>query len=137
MAGDGVSGRALWLSLALAAYIVGLSYVAKGERQPGLLRYWPLAFLLVPAIFAILLNDGPSLFPTLMILCVYLLWTGSCLRSLFDPASPNPGKCVAGLLAGIVWVDLLATGGDSLRLNLTLPLLFLLAKVFQRHIPAT
>ncbi len=134
---EGVGANALWLSLGLGAYIVGLSYVAKAERQPGLLRYWPFPFLLVPALFAFLLNDGERFMPSLVIVCMHLLWTASSMQHLFDNKNPNPGKCVSGLLAGIVWVDLMATGGESLQLNLAFPMLFLLARVFQRHIPAT
>ena len=136
-ASGGIDGRALWLSVALGSYIVGLSYVAKTEHQPGVFRYWPFPFLLAPVLFGFLLNDGDRFMPMIVIVSMLLLWTASSLQHLFDQTNPNPGKCVSGLLAGIVWVDLLAIGGDSFQLNVALPMLFLLARTFQRHIPAT
>ena len=47
-AGDGLTGAAIWSALALAAYIVGLSYVARKETGHVALDYWPCALLAAP-----------------------------------------------------------------------------------------
>ena len=50
----------------------------------------------------------------------------------------NVGRSVSGLLAGIVFVDLLAiAGGGSHLITLLFLGLFALARLFQRFIPAT
>ena len=62
---------------------------------------------------------------------------GPCLRHTFREASPNRRLTVAGLLAGIVLVDLLATAGGSAGTILAFAALFLLAIFLQRYVPAT
>lgn len=133
----GLTGRAVWLATALAAYIVGLSYIAKTENQPGLLRFWPCLLLSLPAVLALLLNDGPTLLPSMALLAVFVGWTLYALRLLFAKPYRNVPAAVSALLAGIVWVDLLSTAGTQPTLLLLLPAFFLLARAFQRWIPAT
>ena len=133
----GLTGRAVWLATALAAYIVGLSYIAKTENQPGLLRFWPCLLLSFPAVLALLLNDGPTLISSMVLLAVFVAWTLYALRLLFAKPNRNVPAAVAALLAGIVWVDLLSTAGTQPTLLFLLPALFLMARAFQRWIPAT
>src|SRR5947208_2748981 len=45
---NGVMGLSIWTALVLAAYIVGLSYLARKESTPGPLQYWPCVFLAAP-----------------------------------------------------------------------------------------
>jgi hypothetical protein len=44
----------VWAALALAAWIVGLSYIARRESRRGPMADWPLAFLAVPGVLAVL-----------------------------------------------------------------------------------
>jgi hypothetical protein len=44
---------------------------------------------------------------------------------------------VSGLLAGIIWVDLLAVAGGTTTIAMLFVALFLLARLLQRVIPAT
>ena len=66
-----------------------------------------------------------------------MVWLFRSLRFLYWYAQPNIGRAVSSLLAGIVLVDVLATGGLTPGANLTFGILFVLAVIFQRLIPAT
>jgi hypothetical protein len=59
------------------------------------------------------------------------------LRHAVWSPQPNIGRTVSGLLAGIVLVDLLAVGGGTLGIGWLFLILFALALIFQRFIPAT
>jgi len=133
---DGITGLAWWSAMALAAYIVGLSYVARFESAPGALRYWPLFFLVAPVVLAYFVNAGEYGPRSLWLSLLLLVWIGMCLRFTFVTKDRNFGRTVAGLLAGIVLVDLLAICGQP-PVALVLPALFMLALIFQRFIPAT
>lgn len=137
IAPNGITGTVVWLSLALGAYIVGLSYIAKSESQPGVVRFWPCLLLATPIGLAIILNDGSALLPSSILMLGLAAWIAFSIQFIYVASRKNIGTAVSGLLAGIVWVDLLATAGDSPTLNLALPLLFLLARAFQKIIPAT
>ncbi|HVK58953.1 MAG TPA: UbiA family prenyltransferase [Candidatus Kapabacteria bacterium] len=133
----GVTGLAIWSAFALAAYIVGLSYVAKSESTWGPLKYWPCLLLLVPVVLAYLVNKGPYK-PIGMIFSVTLVvWVVRNLSFTFWSGDKNIPRTVSGLLAGIVLVDLLAVAGGSVEIALVFMLLFVGALLFQRFVPAT
>ena len=134
---NGVTGLAIWSALALAAYIVGLSCLAKKESAQTTLRYWPLALLLAPVALALIVNGGRYRAYAVCLGLVLVLWVTKCLLPLFNAAQRNIGRAVAGLLAGIVLVDLLAAADCVHPLPLVFILLFILALLFQRFIPAT
>ena len=134
---NGVTGLAIWSALALAAYIVGLSCLAKKESAQTTLRYWPLALLLAPVALALIVNGGRYRAYAVCLGLVLVLWVTKCLLPLFNAAQRNIGRAVAGLLAGIVLVDLLAAADCVHPLPLVFILLFVLALLFQRFIPAT
>lgn len=133
----GVTGWATWCGVALAAYIVGLSYIARKESGHGALRYWPCLFLAAPIGLAMVMNTGAYLANALWISAVLALWTIRNLRYAFGGADRNIGRTVSGLLAGIAWVDLLAVVDIRRELMPVFVGLFLIAVVFQRYIPAT
>lgn len=89
--------------LALMAYIVGLTYVARTEHlnHPG--AWWPLALLSAPVLLAAwLLPAQPWCAPFLLLL---LAWLGLRLRDLLPGPARNVPAGVGGLLAGIPLVD--------------------------------
>ena len=55
---DGITGYTIWVGLALAAYIIGLSYIARKESTSGSLKYWPCAFLAAPLVLSWVVNQG-------------------------------------------------------------------------------
>ncbi len=135
---DGVTGLSLWTALVLAAYIVGLSYLARKESTMASVRYWPCLFLVAPLVLAFLVNAGDYKLPALVLGSALALWMVRSLQFAFWSPQRNIGRSVAGLLAGIVLVDLLAVGGGGTALvGAIFVALFALALLFQRFIPAT
>ena len=125
----------------LALYIVGLTYIAKHESLPGLLRFWPCIFLAAPIVLAMIVNGGEHAKAGAMFSIVLGGWVIWCLTHTFGGRKAQVGKTVSGLLAGIVLVDLLAIAGglaDGMpQLAGVFAVLFLLALFFQKFIPAT
>ena len=133
----GVTGLSIWSALVLASYVVGLSYLARGESTNAPLRYLPCLFLAAPLVLALVVNRGESQLKGALLCVILVLWALRCLRFVFWSEQRNVGRCVAGLLAGIVLVDLLAVGGGNLVVGLALAGLFALALLLQRFVPAT
>ncbi len=131
-----LTGRSVWSALALAAYVAGLSYVARRESTGVRVQIWPLALLAGPLVLAGLINDGRYLQPALTVGAMLVLWTARSLRTLFGPER-NVARSVSGLLAGIVLVDLLAVADVPREHGAVFIALFLLALLFQRFFPAT
>jgi hypothetical protein len=134
---DGVTGWAVWSSIALALYIVGLSYVARNESNRGPIRFWPCLCLTAPIYLAWLVNVGEFKKQSLLFIVVLLLWVLWCLSHTFFAVVKNIPRTVSGLLAGIVLTDLLATVGAPMGWQFIFLLLFGSALLFQRYIPAT
>ncbi len=135
---QGVTGRAVWSALALAGYIVGLSYLARQESTHGTLNSWPCCLLVAPIVLALLVNVDDHRKPALFLSAILSLWIVRCVRHAFLVSVPNIGRAVGGLLAGIVLVDWLAlAGGESAGIGLAFGLLFFVAMLFQRFVPAT
>lgn len=135
-------GWVVWCGFALAAYIIGLSYLARRESSAGLnerkaIRHWPLLLLGAPIVLALVLNAGPYREGALLLSLVMFFWSIRCLRQTLWSAEPNIGRTVAGLLAGIVLVDWLAIADAPRQFGFVFIGLFLTAVCFQRFIPAT
>lgn len=132
----GVTGTALWTAIALAGWIVGLSYVARRESRRGGIAGWPLAPLILPWILAALIHDGPWLLRSIGWSIVLGLWTAWCLFHTFGSSQRNIGRTVSGLLAAICLTDLLALAPDPGLAAVFLGL-FGLSLLGQRFVPAT
>ena len=132
----GVTGTALWTAIALAGWIVGLSYVARRESRRGGIAGWPLAPLILPWILAALIHDGPWLLRSIGWSIVLGLWTAWCLYHTFGSSQRNIGRTVSGLLAAICLTDLLALAPDPGLAAVFLGL-FGLSLLGQRFVPAT
>ncbi len=136
VAAKGITGAAIWGGLALAAYIVGLSFLARKEGTRASLEYWPFLFLGAPLGLAWLVNDGLRPSSGLVSFCLagWIIWT---LRHALWRTDRNIGYTVSSLLAGVVVVDLLAVAELSNPVNWLFVPLFVTALVLQRRIPAT
>lgn len=132
----GVTGEAIWCGVALAGWIVGLSYVAKRESTTGRLQRWPLCVLGLPFLFAALMNTGDFRLRSLVAGFALAGWALWCLRHTFDEGGRNLGLTVSGLLAGISLVDWLAVLPSSWGVVAFLGC-FGLALLAQRYVPAT
>jgi 4-hydroxybenzoate polyprenyltransferase len=123
-------------ALALAAYIVGLSYLARNESTSGVTSRWSLPLLFAPILIAITRNssNGMILWVAAVAQAAWVLW---CLIGRAVPGRCYFSKGVAGLLAGIALVDWLAAVGAAEQLGAVFIGLFLLALLSQRFAPAT
>ncbi|MGB0579691.1 MAG: hypothetical protein ACPGVU_08335, partial [Limisphaerales bacterium] len=133
----GVNGYAVWCSVVLGVYIVGLSYLAKAESLPGMLRYWPLILLVAPIVLAVIVNDGEAMEKGLVASLILSLWVLKSLRALLWSNEPSVGKAVSGLLAGICLVDLLAVAIVPPAIGGIFLGAFVMCLVLQRSIAAT
>jgi 4-hydroxybenzoate polyprenyltransferase len=133
----GITGLSIWTALALASYIIGLSFLARKESVAAPVSRWPCLFLAVPLMLSLVVNQGEYL-PRAIVLCVAVgLWMLRCLTFALWSSQRNIGRCVSGLLAGIVLVDLLAAWDGTPRTGATFVGLFILALLLQRFAPAT
>lgn len=132
-----VTGWVIWPALALASYVIGLSYLARTESTGNHFRYWPLIFLATPPSLALVMNAGLYRQSASLLCAVFGLWTIRCLRTVFHRNERNIGRAVSGLLAGIVFVDWLAMADAPSEISIVFPLLFGLALLFQRFVRAT
>jgi len=133
----GITGLALWSAFALGFYVLGLSCLARRENLPGPLQYWPLLSLGAPVLLALLANSGRYATPATVLILILVSWIAWALLSTHSGAGRNVGLAVSALLAGIVWVDLLAVCDAGGGTYLVFFLLFVLTLISQRYVPAT
>lgn len=120
----------------LAAYIFGLSCLARGEHIPGRRPpRWPWLLIALPVVCNAFLAAHHQI-AYLVIVAVPIFWL---VRVYFGEEGPFGGSRVASLLAGIVLVDLsvVVAGAAFLPWLGWFPILFALALLFQRFVPAT
>jgi heme O synthase-like polyprenyltransferase len=134
---NGWNARGICCGVAIFAYIIGLSYVARRESRPGPLRYWPVLLLVAPVVIALVFNGTTHLESALLLTVIFGLWTIKSLRYTLWTEERNIGQTVAGLLAGIVLVDWLAAANAPREFGAAFVALFLAALLFQRFVPAT
>ncbi len=134
---DGVTGWALWCGLALAAYVTGLSFLARGESTRAPVPHWPLLLLATPILLALIINASGYREAALLLSAVLMLWSLRSLRPALWSGERKIGATVSGLLAGIVFVDLLAAADAPHPFSLVFLLLFGAAVLLQRFVPAT
>lgn len=134
---NGITGLAIWSAIVLAAYVVGLSFIAQKESTRIALRLWPVLFLLAPLLLAGIINTEPYQMAGFLCALVLIGWVLRSLRFAFWAPQPNVGRAVSSLLAGMVFVDLLAVAPREPWSAIIFFSLFLLALVFQQFVPAT
>jgi hypothetical protein len=135
---DNEYGWPIWCGLALAFYIVGLSYVARRESMRGAIPYWPLIFLIVPVVLAMIMDPDGWRRPAIWSSVVLVVWIFRCIRTIFFGGEIVVGPIVSGLLAGIIFVDWLAVAPQcDLAVGIIFAALFIMTLVLQRFIPAT
>lgn len=131
-----VSKPVLWHGMALAAYIVGLSFLARKESGQGKVALIPLLFLVAPAFANVCVNPERNALSWIAG-AILLFWVGWRVREILVQAKPNIGRVVAGLLAGIVLVDCAALAQLNAEVAVAFIVMFLMALLLQRTIPAT
>jgi len=134
-AASGVTGWSIWCGLALAMYITGAGWVARPETISGPGRYWPLAPLAAPILLAQIMDDNGYRQAGLLLSAVLALWTVRSLRPSLWSAEKDIPRTVAGLAAGIIFVDLLAVANAPREISVIFLLLFGAALLLQRPTP--
>lgn len=123
-------------ALVLAAYILGLSALARGEYARSSQVLWATGALFAPLVLALAKSwaNGPSFWMPATGLVFWIIW---CISN--KEVWPNWlfGRGVAGLLAGIALVDWLAVAPQEPALGGWFLGLFFLALLLQRVAPAT
>jgi 4-hydroxybenzoate polyprenyltransferase len=135
------SGPALLPGLALGAYIVGLSLIARQEAKPASTPKsptWPLLLLLIsPVLLTCYQSTIHQKVLPIALGIGLLLWINRTLRQMRTDPPRSIGPAVGKLLATIAWVDALALTNThrltAILLVCTIPLLLL----WQKKIAAT
>jgi 4-hydroxybenzoate polyprenyltransferase len=104
----GVAGGPIWCGLALAIYILGAHYLARQKNALGPERHWPILLLAVPICLALIVDDDGARAAGLLLSAVLALWMARCLRPALWSDERDFDGALAGLVAGIALVDLLA-----------------------------
>lgn len=100
--GGSLSSTLLLGALVLAAYVVGLTFVARQENRKSYRAGGTLILIFSPVALAMFArNLGPFGWAALALLAA---WALSTLRPLFSP-NPNVPRAVVRLIAGISLVD--------------------------------
>ena len=99
-----ISLRLLTATLGLAAYVLGISLLARHESGVSRPPKWPMAVLLIPALTAWLPAFDSALGAILFACFLFAGWLGISLLPLWGP-DQQTGRVVSRLLAGMVLVD--------------------------------
>jgi len=122
-------------ALAMALYVVGLSYVARTESRSEPVNPCAVPLLLAPIVMAALVG-GIAVAPSLLWVC-FLGWVLFALHPLTTQRPGAAGQTVSRLLAGIALVDMLAAPGGPDVHTVAFALLFGSALILQRTAPTT
>jgi 4-hydroxybenzoate polyprenyltransferase len=136
-AAAGLSGFAIWCGLALAAYVAGLSYLARKESLRGPVRRWLLVPLATPIVLAWFANAQEYRHTAVWLGLLLVLWLYPSVRHALHETEPKLRLAVSGMLPGIVLVDLLAVAGQSAPVTLLFLTLFAAAVVARKFLPAS
>jgi 4-hydroxybenzoate polyprenyltransferase len=134
---NGVTGETIWKGIALAGYVVGLSYMARKESAPVRVQYWPVILLGSPLLMAGLIDDGSDSRTAIGCSILLVIWMAWTVVQTMGREHPNVGRAVARLLAGIALVDLLAVADLSHWASGIFLVWFFLALLLQTFVPAT
>ena len=116
--------------VALLAYLIGLTHIARAENLARLDHAWPLAFLAVPFVVA-----WPS---NALAVAIYVAFLISTLRALVLVSGRQIKHAVGALIAGISLLDAcLAAKAGCPRLAIAALVAWAATLVFQRVVPGT
>jgi heme O synthase-like polyprenyltransferase len=116
--------------VALLAYLIGLTHIARAENLARLDHAWPLAFLAVPFVIAWPSNG--------LAVAIYIAFLISTLRALVMVSGRQIKHAVGALIAGISLLDAcLAAKACCPRLAIAALAAWAATLVFQRIVPGT
>jgi 4-hydroxybenzoate polyprenyltransferase len=132
------SPRLLTAAGGLAAYVLGISLLARHESGMSRPSKWPLVLLALPVVTAGLNTSAGAFGVTIFAMVLFIAWLVATLGPLWR-AKPQTGRGISWLLAGLVLADGLqvSTVQPSWTQAVVLTGLFGLTLLLQRRIPAT
>ena len=136
-AANAITGKTLWCAGVLAAYIVGLSYIARKETERPQINGLVVPLLVAPVLSGCMFATTSNAVVAVLLAGLFLVWLIWSMRQVVTNKDGAVGRAVSGLLAGIVLVDMLAVQGGGGAMPLVFVLLFVSALILQRKIPAT
>ena len=136
-AANAITGKTLWCAGVLAAYIVGLSYIARKETERSQINGLVVPLLVAPVLSGCMFATTSNAVVAVLLAGLFLVWLIWSMRQVVTNKDGAVGRAVSGLLAGIVLVDMLAVQGGGGVMPLVFVLLFVSALILQRKIPAT
>lgn len=123
-------------ALVLLTYLIGLTYTAKQENLGEVKNLWPLAFLIIPALFG--LYAATSHPQSWFALALFIAWLLFCLYLVKRRQAGDIPKAVVSMIAGICLVDaIFIAATSSLSIMLCALVAFALTLYFQRYISGT
>ena len=132
-----ITGKTFWCAGTLAAYIVGLSYIARKETERSQINGLVVPLLVAPVLSGCMFATTSNAVVAVLLAGLFLVWLIWSMRQVVTNKDGAVGRAVSGLLAGIVLVDMLAVQGGGGVMPLVFVLLFVSALILQRKIPAT
>jgi len=131
-----LSQQVWWGTGLLAAYVIGLSYVARQETLTRMANLWPLAFLAAPFVYGLpgtLRSMGSA-----VIYMSFVAWVIYALWRLMQGTQMAIREGVSALIAGIALLDalLIALAGDP-QLAVMVASGAFLTRLAHRFVPGT
>ncbi len=121
--------------LLLLLYVAGLTSIAKTEHGNPATRYWPIAALLLPAVFALIQQPMVG---TVALVLLFVTWIVYACSFVFRATGKSIGGAIGRLIAGIALVDALVLASVDSAWGVIVALIaFVGTFVFQRHIKGT
>jgi 4-hydroxybenzoate polyprenyltransferase len=134
--GGALTGTLIAGGAVLLGYLIGLTYVAKQENLTEFRRFWPLAFLAAPFVYAPVVGAiNPAV---IAIEAALIAWVARAILLLRARAKGGIPKAVGALIAGISLVDaLLAAAQGNVTAAIVAALAFPATLLFHRWVAGT
>ncbi len=131
-----LSQQVWWGTGLLAAYVIGLSYVAGQETLARMANLWPLAFLAAPFVYG--LSGTLRSMGSAVIYMSFVAWVIYALWQVIQGTQMAIREGVSALIAGIALLDalLIALAGDP-QLAVIVAGGALLTRLAHRFVPGT
>jgi 4-hydroxybenzoate polyprenyltransferase len=131
-----LSQQLWWGTGLLAAYVIGLSYLARQETLTRMANLWPLAFLVAPFVYG--LPEALRIVESAVVYLSFVAWVIYALWRLMKGPQMAIRDGILTLIAGIALLDalLIALAGDPQLAALVAGGAFL-TRLAHRFVPGT
>jgi 4-hydroxybenzoate polyprenyltransferase len=130
-----VSGSLVSAGALLALYVVGLTYIAKSETGPAMIKFWPAAVLFLPAAYFAFQALSAAMLPLLLL---FTGWVAYSISFVYRKKGRNIGGAIGRLIAGIALYDSLVLAAAGALSNAALAIAaFAATLLLQRYVRGT